>query len=230
MVQVIDPIMIRDVPVEERPRERMIELGERQLTNPELVALILRTGSVQESVLGLADRVLHEFGGFHGLADASVEEIRKVPGMGTAKACELKAAVEIGRRMAVLRPERPTVRSPRDLESLLFSELSSLTQEHFVVLPLDSKNKLIGLDTVHKGTLNSSLVHPREVFKAVIRRSANSFLVAHNHPSGDPHPSKEDIEVTRRLHDGSKLLGIEFLDHLIVGDGRLVSLRERGLL
>lgn len=230
MKQRTDAIMVRDMPTEERPRERLIELGERQLSNEELVALILRTGSAQESVLDLARRLLKNFDGFHGLADATFEELRCIPGMGIAKICELKAAVEIGRRMSISPRSRVVIRTPKDVDAYLGNELRQLTQEHFVVLSLDSKNQLLGKDHAFVGTLNSSLVHPREVFHRAVRRSAASIVVAHNHPSGDPQPSREDIEVTRRLGEAGKLMGIELLDHIIIGDGRYVSLRERGVL
>lgn len=230
MKQKPDAVMVRDMPHEERPRERLIELGERQLGNEELVALILRTGSVHESVLYLSRRLLKTFGGFHGLSDATLKEIQDVPGMGPAKACEIKAAVEIGRRMAATPRVRVVIRTPKDVEAYLGSEMRELVQEHFVVLSLDSKNQLVGKDDTFKGTLNSSLVHPREVYHCAIRRSAASIVVVHNHPSGDPQPSREDNEVTRRLGEAGKLLGIELLDHIIIGDGRYVSLRERGIL
>ncbi|MGE5654734.1 MAG: RadC family protein [Bacillota bacterium] len=230
MKQKPEPIMVRDIPMEERPRERLMEVGERQLSNEELVALILRTGSAHGSVLDLARRLLKEFDGFHGLADATFGELRDVPGMGSAKICELKAAVEIGRRMSMSPRQRVVIRTPRDVEALVGNELRQLTQEHFVVLSLDSKNQLVGKDDTFTGTLNSSLVHPREVFNRAVRRSAASVVVVHNHPSGDPQPSREDNEVTRRLSEAGKLLGIELLDHIIIGDGRYVSLRERGVL
>ncbi len=230
MKQRTEAIMVRDIPLEERPRERLVEVGERQLGNEELVALILRTGSAHESVLDLARRLLSEFGGFHGLADATFAELKAIAGMGTAKICELKAAVEIGRRMTMAPRQGLVIRTPRDVEAFLGNELRQLTQEVFVVLSLNSKNQLAGKDYATTGTLNSSLVHPREVFKIAVRRSAASIVVVHNHPSGDPQPSREDNEVTRRLGEAGKLMGIELLDHIIIGDGRYVSLRERGVL
>ncbi len=230
MKQRAEAIKVRDIPLEERPRERLIEAGERQLGNEELVAIILRTGWAHESVLDLARRLLSQFDGFHGLADATFDELKAIKGMGTAKICELKAAVEIGRRMSMAPRQGLIIRTPRDVEAYLVNELRQLTQEVFVVLSLNSKNQLVGKDYATTGTLNSSLVHPREVFKIAVRRSAASIVVVHNHPSGDPQPSREDVEVTKRLGEAGKLMGIEVLDHIIIGDGRYVSLRERGVL
>jgi len=221
--------MIRDVPASERPRERMIQYGAESLSNAELLAILLRTGTAEESVMSLACRILNQVGELRGLKAITYDELIKIRGIGPAKALQIAAGLELGKRIATsVLPNRPTIRSPQDVANLMMEDLRYHTQEHFVCLYLNTKNQVIGKETIFIGSLNSSIVHPREVFKEAIRRSSASLICLHNHPSGDPTPSREDIEVTRRLLEAGKIIGIDLLDHLIIGDGRFYSLKEKG--
>jgi len=222
--------MIRDLPAGERPRERLTRVGEGALSTAELLAIILRTGVGGESVLDMATRLLFSYGGLPGLARASCAELRAEKGLGEAKTAQLKAALELGRRMLLAAPEdRFIVRSPADVAQLLMAEMSHLEQEHFQVLYLDTRNRLLGSETVYVGSLNASHIRIGEVFRDAVKRNCAAVIVAHNHPSGDPTPSPEDVEVTRQLVAAGNLLDIEVLDHLVIGQQRFVSLRERGL-
>ena len=222
--------MIRDLPVDERPRERLAHAGEGALSMAELLAIILRTGVGGESALALATRLISRYGGLPGLARASFTELRAEKGLGPAKTAQLKAALELGRRMLLIAPEdRFVVRSPADVAQLLMAEMSHLEQEHFRVLYLDTRNRLLDSETVYVGSLNASHIRVSEVFREAVKRNCASIIVVHNHPSGDPTPSPEDVEVTRQLVAAGNLLDIEVLDHLIIGQQRFVSLRERGL-
>jgi DNA repair protein RadC len=222
--------MIRDLPAGERPRERLARAGEGALSTTELLAIILRTGVGGESVLDMARRLLSRYDGLPGLARASFAELQAEKGLGEAKTAQLKAALELGRRMLLASPEdRFVVRSPADVAQLLMAEMSHLEQEHFRVLYLDTRNRLIGTDTVYVGSLNASHIRVGEVFRDAIKRNCAAIIVVHNHPSGDPTPSPEDVEVTRQLVAAGDLLDIEVLDHLVIGQQRFVSLRERGL-
>jgi len=222
--------LIRDLPSGERPRERLIRAGEGALSTSELLAIILRIGTGGESVLDMASRLLSCYGGLAGLARASFAELEAERGMGEAKTSQLKAALELGRRMLLSSPEdRFLVRSPSDVAQLLMSEMAHLQQEHFQVLYLDTRNRLLGSETVYVGSLNASHIRVAEVFRDAVKRNCAAIIVAHNHPSGDPTPSPEDVEVTRQLVAAGNLLDIEVLDHLIIGQQRFVSLRERGL-
>lgn len=222
-------LMIRDFPEDERPRERLIQDGPQSLSNHELLAIMLRTGSKEESVLQLANRLLTTFEGLRLLKDASVDEMMSIKGIGSAKAVQIMAAVELGRRIHRLQYEdRYVIRSPEDAANYVMEDMRFLTQEHFVCLYLNTKNQVLHQQTIFIGSLNASIVHPREVFKEAFRRSAASFICLHNHPSGDPSPSREDIDVTKRLNECGKLIGIELLDHLIIGDQKFISLKEKG--
>ena len=221
---------IRELPSDERPRERLIAYGADALSISELLAVLLRTGTEQNSALGLAEVLLHRFENIRGVAHATIEEMAEVHGIGPAKAAQIKAAIEFGRRLISASPEERTkIRSPRDVYNLLGPNLRDEKREHFVALLLDTKNGVMRSKTVSVGDLSSSIVHPREVFVEAIRHGSASLIVAHNHPSGDPAPSPEDIAVTRRLAEAGELLGIELLDHIVLGDDRWVSLKERGL-
>ncbi|WP_183253575.1 RadC family protein [Anoxybacteroides tepidamans] len=222
-------LMIRDVPKDARPRERLLSDGPESLSNQELLAILLRTGTKDESVLQLAQRLLHHFEGLRLLKDATVEEMTSIKGIGAAKAIQILAAIELGRRISRLSyDERYVIRSPEDGAKYLMDDMRFLSQEHFVAIYLNTKNQVIHRKTVFIGSLNASIVHPREVFKEAIKRSAASIICAHNHPSGDPTPSREDIEVTRRLAECGRIIGIELLDHLIIGDQKFISLKEKG--
>ncbi|MBF0706373.1 MULTISPECIES: RadC family protein [Bacillales] len=221
--------MIRDYPEEERPRERLMKDGPETLSNQELLAIILRTGTKQESVLQLSYRIIQNFEGLRLLKDASIEELTSLNGVGTAKAVQLIAAMELGRRVSRLQlEERYTIRSPEDGANYVMEDMRFLSQEHFVCLYLNTKNQVLHRQTVFVGSLNASIVHPREVFREAFRRSAASLICFHNHPSGDPTPSREDIEVTKRLAECGKMLGIDMLDHIIIGDQKFISLKEKG--
>jgi DNA repair protein RadC len=224
-------LVLRDVPNEERPRERMLQFGAHALSNAELLAILLRTGTYAESAVRLAERVLKEAGGLRQLVDMSVEQLTKIKGIGAAKALQLQAGIELGRRLArTSLEERAAIRSPKDVFNLLSEELRYLQKEHFVCLFLNTKNQVIARETLSIGSLNASIVHPREVFREAIRRSSASLVCVHNHPSGDPTPSPEDVQITRRLADAGKLIGIDVLDHVIIGDCQYVSLKEQGLI
>jgi DNA repair protein RadC len=222
-------IMIKDLPYEERPRERLIKHGAQVLSNAELIAIIIGTGSKRESAITLAQRLIMEDKGLKFIVDSSVEKLASIKGIGIAKAVKLKAAVELGRRMMLSTgSDSFTITSPEDVISLMMDEMRYLTKEYFKVIMLNVKNKVIAIETISIGSLNTSIVHPREVFKAAIERSCSSIILVHNHPSGDPTPSREDIEVTKRLVEGGNILGIKVLDHVIIGDGRGISLKEKG--
>jgi DNA repair protein RadC len=222
---------LKDLPEELLPRERLYQLGPEALSNSEILAILLRTGIKGENVLTLAERILADTGGLSGLGKLTVHELAKIHGLGKAKSAEVKAALELGRRSVSLDPmSRPVVNSPQDVAQMVMEEMRHLDREHFRVLSLSTKNHVLGISSISIGSLNSSLVHPRECFKEAIRRNSNAIILLHNHPSGDPTPSKEDIEVTRRLADGGKILGIEVLDHVVIGDNRYVSLKERGVM
>jgi DNA repair protein RadC len=224
-------ISLRDVPTEERPRERMQTLGAEALTNAELLAILLRTGSKNESVLHLSERLLSEANGLRHLYDMSLGEMTSLHGIGLAKAIQVKAALELGKRVGSMTKEsRYTIRSPKDAALYMMGEMRALKQEHFVCLFLNMKNHVIGKETVFVGSLNSSIVHPREIFRSAIKRSAASIICLHNHPSGDPTPSPEDIQVTKRLVEAGELMGVDLLDHVIIGDQEYISLKEKGLI
>lgn len=221
---------IREMPSSERPRERLLRYGPQALSTGELLAIILRTGTSNENVLRVAQRLLARFGGLAGLARASTAELIAEKALGPAKAAQLKASMELGRRLLVEKPdERPQVRAPADAANLVMSEMSVLEQEHLVVLLLDTKNRVLAQSTVYKGSLNTSLIRVGELFREAIRANCASLIVIHNHPSGDPTPSPEDVAITRQIVQAGALLDIEVLDHLIIGFQRFVSLKERGL-
>ncbi len=224
-------VMIRDVPEEERPRERMIRLGAGMLSNAELIAILLRTGTSSESVVELGTRVLSQAGGLRGLVGMTFNELIQFRGIGPAKAVQLLAGIELGRRISQMVPEeRTAIRSPADAARLVMEEMRHLTQEHFVCLFLNTKNRVIDKECIFIGSLNTSVVHPREVFREAIRRSAAGVICIHNHPSGDPSPSQEDLNVTARLVEAGRIIGIELVDHLIIGDGCYISLKEKGAI
>lgn len=227
-------LTLKDLPAEERPRERLWKYGPEVLSNAELLAIIIRTGNRNETALALAQRMLSELGQGEGLSflvDATVEELTKVKGISMAKACAIKAAVELGKRIGGIKStDKVFIRSPRDVANLLMNEMRYLKKEYFRTIQLNVKNQVLAVEDISVGSLNSSIVHPREVFKGPIRRSSAAIILIHNHPSGDPSPSREDIEVTRRLYEAGKLLGIDVLDHIIIGDGIYTSLKEKGII
>ncbi|MES9684479.1 hypothetical protein CN514_11540 [Bacillus sp. AFS001701] len=222
-------LLIKDFPKDERPRERLLKFGPSSLSNQDLLAILLRTGTKNESVLKVSNELLLKFDGLRLLMNASVEEISNIKGIGEAKAVQLIATFELGKRINRLQyDERFMIKSPDDCAEYMMDEMRFLEQEHFVCLYLNTKNQVIARETIFKGSLNASIVHPREVFKEAFRRSASSIICLHNHPSGDPTPSREDIEVTKRLVECGKIIGIELLDHIIIGEHKYVSLKEKG--
>ena len=221
---------IKELPPELRPRERLLEAGPSVLSDSELLGLLFGIGNREKTAVELASEVISEAGGLHGLYDVSVHELMQVNGIGEAKACIILAAVELGRRIGQVRnPGRPVISSPADVDRLLRGRIANLDRENFVAVLLNTKNEVIGTPLISVGTLSSALVHPREVFKPAIRASAASVILAHNHPSGKTEASREDREVTKRLVGAAEILGIEVLDHVIVGDG-LFSMKEHGML
>lgn len=224
-------VAIKELPSDERPRERLVKYGADSLSNAELLAIILRTGTHQYSAIGMAEHILREFGGLRGIAAASVEELSRINGLGTAKGTQIKAMVELGRRLAMSTEQsRPAIRSPQDVADIMTPKLRDEHQEHFRALFLNTKNEVLKIVNITTGSLDSSLISPRDLFKQAMSANSASVIVAHNHPSGDPTPSREDIAVTKRLAQAGEMIGIEVLDHIIIGDGRWVSLKERGLI
>ena len=222
---------IRDLPQGERPRERLKEYGARYLSNTELVAILLRTGLRGENVLSLSSRLLAQLNGLAGLGRSSFAELCAQRGLSEAKASQLLAGLELGRRFVSLAPEeRATIRSPEDVANLLMAEMAPLPQEHLKALLLNTKNEVLSVQEIYVGNVNSSMVRPAEVFRPAVRDNAPSIIVVHNHPSGDPTPSPEDVSITRELVPAGEILGIQLLDHLVIGSGnRYVSLNERRL-
>ena len=222
---------IRQLPANERPRERLREHGPRYLNNAELVAILLRTGIAGENAINLATRIIAEFQGLGGLARAEYAELCDQRGLSDAKTCEIMAALELGRRIASLAPEeRAQISCPQDAANLVSAEMELLPQEQLVVLLLNTRNQVVGRRTIYIGTVNSSAVRPAEVLRPAVRENAPSIIMVHNHPSGDPTPSPEDVAITRDLVAAGKLMDIELLDHLVIGQGgRFTSLKEKGL-
>ncbi|MGQ9603730.1 MAG: RadC family protein [bacterium] len=220
-----------ELPADERPRERLISLGAESLSLTELLAIVLGSGVGGKGAVELAQNLISIFGSADNLAKASVEKIASIRGIGIAKACRIRAAIELGKR--IIKSNRmPTskIKSPEDVADLVMDDMKHLDREHFKVILLDSKNAVVGIQTVSIGTVDSSLVHPREVLKPALEKSASAIILVHNHPSGSVSPSKEDILVTERFVRCCDILGIEILDHIIVGYQGYKSLRESGYL
>ena len=221
---------ITDLAESERPRERLANLGPQALSNAELLAILLRVGVTGENSVQVGQRLLQSFGGLAGLHRAAFEEVCSQRGIGPAKAAQIKAAIELGRRLSLESPEeRPAIHSPEDAAALVRYEMSALEQEHLRVMLLDVRNRVLDIVEVYQGSLNTSQVRVGELFKAAIRRNAAAIIIVHNHPSGDPTPSPDDIAITRAIAQAGKLLDIEVLDHLVIGGGRYISLKERGI-
>nr|WP_226984146.1 DNA repair protein RadC [Halothermothrix orenii] len=222
---------IKELPEEERPREKLIKHGARALSNAELLALIIRTGNKKRTAVELSQDILNFFGGLEALNDISVEEITRINGVGLAKGAQIQATVELSKRLFKAgKDNRPVVKSPGDVAELVMPDMRYLKQEVFKIILFDIKNQLIAISEISRGGLSSSIVHPREVFKEAIRRSSAAVILVHNHPSGDPSPSDEDINVTRRLVDSGKILGVDVLDHIIIGDGVYLSMKKENLI
>ena len=221
---------IADLPQADRPRERLLRYAAAALSNSELLAIILRVGGAGQNAIRLSETVLARFEGLAGLARAGVGDLTQVKGIGEAKVAQIKSALELGRRLLISAPdERLQIRSPADVANLLMLEMGLLEQEHLRVILLDTRNRVLAVTTVYKGSLNSSMIRVGELFREAIRRNSAAVIIAHNHPSGDPTPSPEDVAVTKQVVQAGKLLDIDELDHLVIGQGRFVSLKERGL-
>ena len=227
-----DSFTVRDLPLSERPRERLLKLGSEALSAQEILALILGRGIKGESVMVTSQKLLSRFGNLKGIANASVEELSEIKGVGLAKAAQIKAALELSKRLEGDAGERqkPMVKSPEDVVKIVKSQLKGKKKEHFLVLCLDTRNRLINCKPVSMGSLDTSIVHPREVFKEAVSSSAASVIFVHNHPSGDPEPSKEDVELTKRLVKAGEIIGIDVLDHIVVCDRSYLSLKAKNLL
>lgn len=225
-------IRVNDIPLNERPMEKLLQFGVESLSNEELLAILLRTGTKGENVIALSRRVLIELDGLDGLLNVSFEEASKIKGIKKVKACQIISMMELVNRVRTLKSKNENLKisSPKDVSALLINEMSNLKQEVFKLILLNTKNVVIGTKDVFKGTLNSSIVHPREVFKEAIQRGSANIIVCHNHPSGDPTPSKEDIDITLRLKECGKIMGIGLLDHIIIGNNKYVSLKEKGII
>ncbi len=221
---------ITDLAVSERPRERLAKHGPGTLSDAELLAILLRVGVAGENAIQLANRLLVTFGGVSGLHRAPYEEVVNQHGIGGAKAAQIKAALELGHRMKIESPdERPTIHSPADAAALVQFSMSVLEQEELHVILLDTRNRVLHIEPVYRGSVNTSQVRVGELFRSAVRRNATALVVVHNHPSGDPTPSPDDVAVTRAIVGAGKLLDIEVLDHLVIGRGSFISLKERGL-
>jgi len=226
-----DSFTIHDLPLSDRPRERLQKYGPESLSAQEILALILGRGISGESVMVTAQRLLSRFGNLKGLADASLEELLQVKGIGLAKAAQIIAAYELASRMEGLAEasQKPLLKTPENVFELVKGSLKGKKKEHFLVILLDTRSRLIKTSEVSVGSLDSSIVHPRETFKEAITASAASVILVHNHPSGDTTPSEDDIKLTKRLTGAGELIGIEVLDHIIITDNDYLSLKREGL-
>jgi DNA repair protein RadC len=221
---------IHDLPVSERPRERLQKYGSEALSSQELLALILGRGIKGESVMVTAQRLLSTFGNVKNISEATIEELSSIKGIGLAKATQIKATFELAKRKDDHEGTKLSVKSHRDVIRLVKKKLKDKKKEHFLILCLDTKNNLIKINTISTGTLDANLVHPREVFKEAIQSLASSIILVHNHPSGDPEPSDADIDITKRILETSKIVGIDVLDHIIIANNKSLSFKERGII
>lgn len=223
---------IKDLPFNERPREKLISYGVKSLSNVELLAVIIRTGYKDKSALELAKDIIYmDQSGIKNLSQITYEELISLKGVGSCKASQILASIELGKRInSWMGEEKIRVNTPKILAAVLMDDMKFLNKEHFKIALLDTKNQVISIDNVSIGTLNASIVHPRDVFNIAIKKNANSIILIHNHPSGDTTPSKEDINVTNRLIDVGKIIGIKVLDHIIIGDNRYLSFKEESLM
>jgi DNA repair protein RadC len=224
--------LIKELPELERPREKMMLLGADKLSNAELLAVLLGTGTRAQSATALADRILSlTSDGIGHLSECTLEDLARVSGVGAAKACRIAAAVELGKRLATHpKSKRIRIGSPQDVAELFIEGMRHLKQECFRVLLLNVKNEIMAIEEVSVGNINSSIADPREVFRPAIKRGAASLVLAHNHPSGNPEPSDADVDATKRLIAAGEFLGIKVIDHIVIGDGSFISMRQKKLL
>ena len=218
------------MPEDMRPREKLMLKGEKNLADAELLAIILGQGTRELSALELAQLLMFKYKSLRHLKDASLEELLEEKGIGPAKAVSVKAAIEMGRRMAQDSQLKPQIKSPDDVKDIVMEEMRYFDREHFRVIYLDRKGGMLEMQDISVGGLHSSIVHPREVFKVAVKKSAASLILVHNHPSGDPTPSQEDVEITRRLIEAGNIMGITVLDHIVIGDNSYCSLKSKGLI
>jgi DNA repair protein RadC len=222
-------LVIRDLPAGERPRERMAQYGPEALSTSELLAILLRVGSRGESAVRLAERLLSQFGGLAGIARARIPQLSELPGVGLTKAAQLKAAFELGKRLATsAEGPRPVIKSAQDAATLVMEDLRYREQERLVAIFLDTRNQVLRVQTLTMGTLSGSPAHPREVFKAALAHGSAGLILCHNHPSGDPTPSPDDVAMTARMVKAGELMGVPVLDHIIIGASRFASLKDAG--
>jgi DNA repair protein RadC len=220
---------IRDLPATDRPRERLRDAGPGALSNQELLAILLRTGQANESALAVAARLLGRFDGLVGLARASFSDLCAEHGLGEAKAAQLQAALELGRRVGASHPdERPVIRHPADVARLLQGEMGLLDQEHLRVVLLNTRNQVMALDDVYHGNVHTAVVRIAELFREALRQNAPSIILVHNHPSGDASPSADDVRMTQQAIEAGDLLNIEVLDHIVIAHGAFASMKELG--
>lgn len=225
-------LKIMDIPKEERPKEKLIKFGAESLSNAELLAIILRCGVKGENVLNLSNRILAETKGLNGLLDASYYEITSIKGVKEGKASQILAIAELFRRFNTLRTsmEQIKIKKPKDVADMLITEMRSYKQEVLKLIILNTKNKIIREKDIFKGSLNTSILHPREIYSEAVKYNGASIIICHNHPSGDPTPSKEDINITLRINECGKIMGIDLLDHIIIGSESYISLKEKGII
>lgn len=228
-------LTMKDLPLYERPYEKLEKLGEEMLSNSELLAIIIKTGNKKESSLDLANRILScddRDIGLSFLYELTLQQLREIDGIGKVKAIQIKALSELSKRMAASFNihRKKAMTSPKEVCDLVMEEMRILKKEVFKAILLDVKNHVIKQLNISVGSLNSSIVHPREVFCEAVKVSSSGIIFVHNHPSGDPEPSREDIDTTERLIQAGNILGIKVLDHIIIGDGKYVSLKEKGYI
>ena len=224
-------LTIKEMPINERPRERFLKYSSDVIQTHELIAIIMRTGSKNESVLDLSKRVFYQYDDLRELSNASITDLMKINGIGESKAISLKAAFELGRRAHMMNFQKKVrLISPEKIYQYLKDQLELKTQEHLIGLYLNTKGELIKKKTLFIGSLNSSVIHPREIFKYAVIHSAASIVIVHNHPSGDPTPSQNDIDVTKIVHRNSLMMDILLMDHIIIGRDRYFSFKEKGII
>jgi DNA repair protein RadC len=225
---------VRDLPKSERPREKLRDKGAANVSSAELLAIILGKGIKGESVLMTVQKLMLHFGGLQNILEASIADLMKVRGIGFAKACQLVASFELSKRLLKedleierKRIEKNAITNPEEIVRYIRPEIEDYSKENFFVISFDVRNRVIGMDKISKGTLSASLVHPRETFESAIRRHAAQIIVAHNHPSGDPEPSEDDVRITKRLYEAGKIMGIELMDHIVITKEKYCSLKDK---